>query len=108
MKYNIRVAEPAADRSKWQTYVENNPDSTIYHKWVWREIVEDVFKKKTYYLIAENESKISGVLPLVYFNSVLFGKFLVSYPYVNYGGILAENEDVQNDLIDYASNLAKE
>jgi serine/alanine adding enzyme len=50
---------------------------------------------------------IVGVLPLVSFRSLLFGRFLVSLPFVNYGGVLADDADVARALVDAAWQEAR-
>jgi FemAB-related protein (PEP-CTERM system-associated) len=47
-----------------------------------------------------------GVLPLAYVRSLLFGRFLVSLPYLNSGGVLADDDAVAGALIDRAVALA--
>ncbi len=47
-----------------------------------------------------------GFLPLAYVESLLFGRFLVSLPYLNYGGVLADDEGVAVELIDRATEMA--
>jgi FemAB-related protein (PEP-CTERM system-associated) len=108
MTGTVKQAITSEDRKLWQDYIEKHPEATHYHDWEWRDVVEGVFQKKTHYLMAEAEGKIEGVLPLVYFKTRLFGRFLVSYPYVNYGGILAENPAAQDVLLQAAQTLANE
>ena len=43
-----------------------------------------------------------GLLPLAYVRSLLFGRFLVSLPYLNYGGVMADDEATGRLLIDRA------
>ncbi len=50
---------------------------------------------ETIYLAARNAEALTGVLPLVRVRSALFGHFLVSMPFVNYGGPLGEDEAVR-------------
>jgi FemAB-related protein (PEP-CTERM system-associated) len=45
---------------------------------------------------------VCGVLPLVFFNSVMFGRFTVSVPFVNYGGVLADDEVAGRALLERA------
>src|SRR5205823_12598933 len=54
--------------------------------------------------------RIVGVLPLVIFDSWLsmFGRFAVSLPFVNYGGVLAADDDVARQLVDAAGDLARD
>jgi serine/alanine adding enzyme len=49
-----------------------------------------------------------GYLPLAFVSSVLFGRFLVSLPYLNSNGVIAPSPDVQTALIDRAVELADE
>ncbi|RPJ84792.1 MAG: FemAB family PEP-CTERM system-associated protein [Acidobacteria bacterium] len=54
--------------------------------------------------VAERDSSpIVGVLPLVAFRSLLFGRFLVSLPFVNYGGVLADDGEAARALLGAAS-----
>src|SRR5690606_7568604 len=50
---------------------------------------------------------VRGVLPLVRLRSRLFGDFLVSMPYFNYGGVLAESDAVRQALIAEAGRVAQ-
>ena len=40
--------------------------------------------------------------PLVHMKSALFGNFLASMPYVNYGGVLVDQEDLLEPLFQEA------
>ncbi|TXT35450.1 MAG: FemAB-related protein PEP-CTERM system-associated [Planctomycetota bacterium] len=51
-------------------------------------------------------SKLIGVLPLQLVESRLFGRFLVSLPYVNTAGVVAESDSVAMVLVDRAIELA--
>lgn len=51
---------------------------------------------------------VRGFLGLVAVHSWLFGRFLVSLPYLNYGGILAEDERAAAALTDKAIELARQ
>jgi len=90
----------------WDEYVEKHSEATVYHLSGWREIIENVFDRKTYYFIAQSETTIVGVLPVVRLRSIAFGDFLISMPYVNYGGVLSDNEEVSRELIDSCCDLA--
>jgi len=49
-----------------------------------------------------------GMLPLSFIRSTLFGRYLVSLPYLNSGGVVAEDAIVADELIDSAVDLARE
>ena len=101
---NVQLYEE--DGSAWNTYVACHPDSTNYHRYDWRSVVEKSFGHMTYYLVArESNNEICGVLPLVYMESTLFGKFLVSLPFFNYGGILSNSAEIAASLREKSQNI---
>jgi len=52
-------------------------------------------------------AQIIGILPLFSVKSLLFGKSLVSLPFAAYGGILADNETIRNQLLEKAREITK-
>jgi FemAB-related protein (PEP-CTERM system-associated) len=48
-----------------------------------------------------------GVLPLVRLKSLLFGDFVVSMPYLTYGGVVADDRETETSLIDAAAAIGK-
>jgi FemAB-related protein (PEP-CTERM system-associated) len=77
-----------ADAAAWDAYVSGHPGATAYHRWAWRDVFGGVFGHEPVYLVARRGGEAVGVLPLVAFRSRLFGRFLCSLPFVNYGGTL--------------------
>lgn len=77
-----------ADAAAWDSFVAAHPSATAYHSWAWRRVFADVFGHEPLYLSARDHTGIVGVLPMVGFRSRLFGRFLCSLPFVNYGGLL--------------------
>ena len=63
-------------------------------------------KHEAYGIVARRGDDWIGLLPLSYICSTLFGKFLVSLPYVNTAGVVAADEEVASALIDRAVELA--
>jgi serine/alanine adding enzyme len=97
------------DAANWDRYVLGHPGATGYHLVAWRRVLEETFGHRSYYLTAKDEhGEIRGVLPLVFLASRLFGRFLVSMPFVNYGGILADSPEVHGVLLERAMDLAGE
>jgi serine/alanine adding enzyme len=80
-------------------YVAAHPEATAYHRHAWTQLVQDAFGHRTTYLAAEAGGRIVGVLPLVFFRSAVFGRFAVSMPFFNYGGILADDAAVERELL---------
>ena len=103
----IALAENT-DNKAWNTYVQRHPDSDFYHVYEWRYIIEQVFSHKTFYLISTSGSgTVNGILPLVMMKSALFGNFMVSLPYLNYAGILADDIAIGRNLLAEAVTIAR-
>jgi serine/alanine adding enzyme len=95
--------------ARWDAFVASCADASPYHASVFRGLIEDVFGHTTYYLSATDRAgQITGVLPLVRLQSRLFGDFLVSMPYFNYGGALAREAETSEELMRRAAALAQE
>jgi FemAB-related protein (PEP-CTERM system-associated) len=91
----------------WDRFVESHSNASVYHLWDWRRVFEEAFRHRTEYLAAIRNGDIAGVLPLVIFDSWAFGRFAVSLPFVNYGGVLARDEQAARALLDHATQLAR-
>ena len=96
-----------SDRVAWDRYVEGEPGASNYHRWMWREAIEESFPHKGYYLAAMEGDEIQGVLPLIHIQSRLFNDALVSMPYLNYGGVLASHPRAAEALLEETANLAR-
>ncbi len=83
----------AADAAAWEAFVQRCPEATFFHRIGWRDIIEDVFRHRTHYLVAERPGAIAGVLPLAEVKSRLFGHALVSLPFGVYGGPAATDAE---------------
>lgn len=103
VKLCMPVDEPA-----WDAYVHANPHALGYHRIAWRRIIEQAFGHPTHYLMAESGGRVTGVLPAVRLKSALFGDFLVSLPFVNYGGACADDDAVVRELMDALARLGRE
>lgn len=120
MNPTIRLFQPS-DRASWDDYVLNHPQGTLYHLSGWREVISNAYGHKCYYLTAsrdeEGRVRIStlsdestgygkergikplGALPLVHLKHFLFGNSLVSIPYFDLGGVLADDQDAEKALL---------
>ena len=75
--------------SQWDSFVQQQRGWTPFHLSRWSSIIQSVLGHECEQLAALDErGNIEAVLPLVHVNSVLFGRFLMSMPFVNYGGPL--------------------
>ncbi len=103
----ITIDTLSEDTQAWDTYVAQNSHSSIYHLSAWRDLVKTTFGHTAHYLQARGpENNVLGVLPLIRLNSRLFGDFLVSMPYFNYGGAIADHPEIEQLLINQANQYA--
>ena len=108
----VAVATPSArrglavrletDAARWDEFVASRADASGYHAWGWGQVFGQAFGHDTRYLAAARDGCVVGVLPLVLFDSRLFGRFGVSLPFVNYGGVVAEDDETARALLDGA------
>jgi len=92
---------------QWENYVNAHPDATFYHRHEWKEVMEESFGLKTYYLLAGDKNTVLGILPFVHLKSFLFGSIFCSMPFLNFGGICADNEKAEKALLSEASKIVK-
>ena len=84
---------PASD---WDEFVRASHGWTHFHLHGWKTVIERVFGHECIYLAARDGAKhIVGVLPLVRVRSRLFGHYLVSMPFLNYGGPLGTDDAIR-------------
>ena len=120
------------DKPLWDSYVLNHSEATLYHLCGWKNVIEKTYGHKTYYLMAtkndEHEKSydtpqdeiyrtpgiscelkgeyVLGILPLAYLKSIFFGKNLISMPFFDIGGVLADSQEIEKELLSEAIKLA--
>lgn len=100
----MHIEGSRAAPADWDGYVARHPRATAYHCAAAVSIGARAFGLRTTYLVARGASQqIIGVLPLVEQSSLPFGRFLVSLPFVTYGGILADDAAVTSALAQRAA-----
>ncbi len=92
---------------RWDAFVFSCPEATFFHRAGWQEIVGQVFRHPTYFLYAERDGVLQGVLPLAHVKSFLFGNALVSLPFAVYGGVAAQDAAVAAALEAEAQDIAR-
>ena len=105
----VRTAvDETCDRPAWDDLVSRAGTRALHCGSGWLAAVCDGFGHEPHVLVATQGDRMVGILPLAFVKSLLFGRFLVSVPYVNSGGVIAEDPDVAAALIDRAVELADE
>lgn len=78
---------------EWDTFVAGQPGTSFCHQYGWRSIMEDTLGHEAFFWVARGgDEKIAGVLPAVRVRSRLFGDYLISMPFLSYGGPVGSPE----------------
>lgn len=105
---NVSCVQGERDEAAWEQFVQRHPEACGYHAVAWGGLISRVFGHTAYYLMArDQDGQVRGVLPLIFMKSFLFGRFLTSMPFFNYGGILFESVDARDALLDAAVEIAR-
>jgi serine/alanine adding enzyme len=90
---SVRVGPHREGAAEWDGFASRQDGYTHFHRFGWKALIEEVFGHECLYLAAHSGSgELVGVLPLVRVRSIVFGHYLVSMPFLNYGGPLGTAE----------------
>lgn len=105
----IEITSEAVLNGEWDAFVAGHPLATAAHVPAWGRIVREAYGHEPVYLTAREGGAIVGVLPLVFMTTRLFGRQLVSMPFLDYGGVLAEpGSEAERALADAALALGRQ
>jgi FemAB-related protein (PEP-CTERM system-associated) len=93
------------DRAEWDSYLESSSTATVCHRFLWQSVIGRAYGHRSFYLLARQNGRVKGVLPLVLVKSRVFGKSLSSMPFLDYGGPCADDEQTRQLLFERAQDL---
>jgi FemAB-related protein (PEP-CTERM system-associated) len=96
----------SADLRRLDEYASRTGTTPLSRLPGWLQILQQGLGHTPFCLEAASEGRTRGFLALAQVNSLLFGRFLVSLPYLNSAGVVAENETTARRLVDQAVALA--
>jgi len=96
------------DSARWDRFVYEHPAGTFFHQTAWMRVLERTFDHQAQYVYAERQGRIVAVAPLFKVSNWMVGRCLISSPLAAYGGILAEDGDAENSLLEAIKNKAQE
>lgn len=84
------------ESEEWDRFAGAQAGFTHFHLHGWSSVIGKSFGHECLNLVSRTSSgAINGVLPLVRVKSALFGHYLVSLPFLNYGGPLGTDSAIQ-------------
>ncbi|HEY8610228.1 MAG TPA: FemAB family XrtA/PEP-CTERM system-associated protein [Roseomonas sp.] len=106
MAVKIRDLDSASEGA-WDAFVRAQPEATFFHLSPWRRVIEDAFRHRTHYALAEQDGAVVGVLPLARMRTLLFGDLLASTPFCVYGGPVTATPEAATALEEHAIALQR-
>ena len=102
----VTIERFAGSADEWDAFGSQQAGWTAFHRLAWRTVIVGTHGLDCPYLCARGaDGALRGILPLVRLKSIAFGHYLVSVPYVNYGGPLGDDQAVIA-LADAADTMA--
>jgi FemAB-related protein (PEP-CTERM system-associated) len=95
------------NKTKWEGFVTLPNNAGIWHTLEWKEIIEKEYGFKSHYLMAVNDSKACGILPLFQVRSLITGNRIVSLPFAYSCGPIADSDSSFTLLTNEAKILAE-
>lgn len=84
---------------QWDQYVKKHAEASPYHLLAYKHTLESAYKLTCPYLLAIDNSKIVGVLPIAIFKTILGKQSYCSLPYCDVGGALTDSAEITKELL---------
>lgn len=88
----------------WRRFLEKYPAHSSYHREEWLKALSEYSGFQVFLFALTIKNEIVAGVPAIYMKSRLFGKGMVSIPYVNYGGVLSLSDDFSKILLKEIKN----
>jgi len=97
----IRLYEPAMERA-CRDLLHRSPKANYCHDPAWLDVIREAYGKESFAFVRTDPvtGEIRGYAPACHLASAAFGRQLVALPYLDYGGILADEPDTEDVLRD--------
>ena len=105
MTYVIRV--DATMQGSWDAYVSSHPEAAPYHRFAWLTAIERAYGFTPVPLMAVSDSRVVGIFPLVKLKQPGLPAWLISLPYCDFSGQLADDEEIERLLLARALLVAR-
>jgi serine/alanine adding enzyme len=100
----VRPLENGEEKA-WDDYVYRCSESSHCHLSGWRRVIARSYGHRSHYLYAQEGRQLKGVLPLIAMRGLFLRRSLVSMPFLDDGGICADNHQIGSRLFQEALRL---
>jgi len=104
---NIRTAG-ISDQNDWDEFVHGHSAAAPYHLYPWNQAINQSYGFRVFNLIAEKDNRIQGILPLSLIKLPFSDGILVALPYCDVGAALANNDEIQRELVARAISIGQQ
>lgn len=105
----MKIEATATPGIEWNAYVARAEGATLAHASEWLQVCREAYGLDGAGLIARaGDGRVVGVLPLVRTPRLRGGHELVSMPYLDTGGVLADAPEIEHALVSAALARARE
>ena len=103
-----RVVEYSDDCEEiWTDYIKRSPQASIAHQIGFRKVIREGLGNTPIYLMVRDGDAVAGVLPLFSVRTWWNVRYLISVPWLDYGGICADDPDAEALLLHEAKKIAE-
>jgi FemAB-related protein (PEP-CTERM system-associated) len=95
------------EEKRWDSFVFEQPRASFFHLTGWKRIIEKTFGHKARYFYCERDGKITGIAPIFECSNWLIGRSFISIPLAAYGGIVAEDPESEQVLLEHTKRMAQ-
>jgi Acetyltransferase (GNAT) domain len=97
----IRLYDPALEGA-CREFLDRSPKANYCHDPAWLDVIREAYGKESFAFVRTHPvtGEIRGYAPACHLASAAFGRQLVALPYLDYGGILADDADTEDLLRD--------
>jgi FemAB-related protein (PEP-CTERM system-associated) len=106
-KIEIALATPA-DQEEWDSFILSHPHASPYHFFAWGAAITQAYGHKSYSLMARQEGRLVGVLPLVHLKLTFLVNEFIALPFCDVGNCLSVNSDVEKKMLEETQSLSKQ
>lgn len=103
----MNIEQVSSPNGAVDEFVRSAAAGKIYHLPAIQQVITDTFGHESIYLQASEAGEICGVLPLIHMKNRLFGNFLISVPFFNYGGVCSANTTARQELLEKAIAMTR-
>ena len=93
--------------AQWDDFVQSHPKATFFHQIGWKKVMQATYGYRPFYFYAERDGRIAGIAPSFLISNWMTGRCLISLPFAVYGGICANDPEVDAALTAHLERIAE-